>query len=83
MCENSMKRINVSLVSVLEILAASGDEKSLNLFNFIAAKGISIDDLSNQHEMSRNQYYLRISKFIETRMLNVKTRITFSLCLER
>ena len=48
-----MKRKNVRSVSVLEILAAIGDEKSLNLFNLIAAKGISIDDLSDQHEMSR------------------------------
>ena len=64
-----MKRINVRLVSVLEILAAIGDEKSLNLFNFIAAKGISIDDLSDQDQMSRKQYYLRISKFIETGMI--------------
>src|SRR4029078_13694470 len=67
-----MKRKNVRSVSVLEILAAIGDEKSLNLFNLIAAKGISIDDLSVQHTMSRKQYYLRISKFIETGMIKRK-----------
>ena len=70
-----MKRKNVRSVSVLEILAAIGDEKSLNLFNLIAAKGISIDDLSDQHEMSRKQYYLRISKFIETGMIKRKDGI--------
>jgi predicted transcriptional regulator len=67
-----MKRKNVRSVSVLEILAAIGDEKSLNLFNSIAAKGISIEDLLNEHEMSRKQYYLRISKFIETGMIKRK-----------
>ena len=60
-----MKRKNVRSISVLEILASISDEKSLTLFNYIAAKGISIDDLSNQHNMSRKQYYLRISKFTE------------------
>jgi hypothetical protein len=48
-----MKRKNVRSVSVLEILAAIGDEKSLNLFNFMAAKAISIEDLLNEHKMSR------------------------------
>ena len=64
-----MKRKNVRSISVLEILASISDEKSLTLFNYIAAKGISIDDLSNQHNMSRKQYYLRISKFTETGMI--------------
>jgi predicted transcriptional regulator len=67
-----MKSKNVRSVSVLEILAAISDEKSLNLFNSIEAKGISIDDLSDQHTMSRKQYYLRISKFIETGMIKRK-----------
>ena len=70
--KTDMKRKNVRSVSVSEILAAISDEKSLNLFNSIAAKGISIDDLSDQHEMSRKQYYLRISKFIETGMIKRK-----------
>src|SRR6476659_11220545 len=64
-----MKRKNLRSVSVSEILTAISDEKSLNLFNSIAAKGISIDDLLNEHKMSRKQYYLRISKFIETGMI--------------
>jgi predicted transcriptional regulator len=67
-----MKTKNVRSVSVSEILAAISDEKSLNLFNSIAAKGISIDDLSDQDQMSRKQYYLRISKFIETGMIKRK-----------
>ena len=67
-----MKRKNVRSISVLEILASISDEKSLTLFNYIAAKGISIDDLSNQHNMSRKQYYLRISKFTETGMIKRK-----------
>jgi hypothetical protein len=67
-----MKSKNVRSVSVLEILAAISDEKSLNLFNSIEAKGISIYDLSDQHTMSRKQYYLRISKFIETGMIKRK-----------
>jgi hypothetical protein len=67
-----MKRKNVRSVSVLEILAAIGDEKSLNLFNSMAAKAISIEDLLNEHKMSRKQYYLRISKFIETGMIKRK-----------
>jgi predicted transcriptional regulator len=64
-----MKRKNLRSASVSEILAAISDEKSLNLFNSIAAKGISVDDLLNAHKMSRKQYYLRISKFIETGMI--------------
>jgi hypothetical protein len=71
-CNNGMKRKNVRSVSVLEILAAISDEKSLNLFNSIAAKGISIDDFSNQNKLSRKQYYLRISKFIETGLIKRK-----------
>jgi DNA-binding transcriptional ArsR family regulator len=67
-----MKTKNVRSVSVSEILAAISDEKSLNLFNSIAAKGISIDDLSDQDQMSRKQYYLRISKFTETGMIKRK-----------
>jgi hypothetical protein len=67
-----MKRKNDKSVSVLEILVAISDEKSLNLFNSIGAKGISIDDLSDQHKMSGKQYYLRISKFIETGMIKRK-----------
>jgi DNA-binding transcriptional ArsR family regulator len=62
-----MKSKNVGSVSVLEILDAISDEKSLNLFNTIAAKGVTIDNLSDQLKMSRKQYYLRISKLIETR----------------
>ena len=50
-----MKRKNLRSVSVSEILTAISDEKSLNLFNSIAAKGISIDDLLNEHKMSRKQ----------------------------
>jgi phage antirepressor YoqD-like protein len=56
----------------LRNIAAIGDEKSLNLFNSMAAKGISIEDLLNEHKMSRKQYYLRISKFIETGMIKRK-----------
>jgi hypothetical protein len=67
-----MKRMNVRSVSVLEILAAIGDEKSLNLFNSMAAKGISIEGLLNEHKMSRKQYYLRISKFIGAGMIKRK-----------
>ena len=67
-----MKTKNVRSVSVSEILSAISDEKSLNLFNSIAAKGISIVDLSDQDQMSRKQYYLRISKFIETGMIKRK-----------
>ncbi|MEP6576312.1 MAG: hypothetical protein ABJB85_07790 [Nitrososphaerota archaeon] len=67
-----MKTKNVRSVSVSEILAAISDEKSLNLFNSISAKGISIVDLSDQDQMSRKQYYLRISKFIETGMIKRK-----------
>ena len=70
-----MIRKNVRSVSVLEILAAIGDEKSLSLFNAIAAKGISIEDLLNEQKMSRKQYYLRISKFIETGMIKRKDGI--------
>ena len=67
-----MKTKNVRSVSVSEILSAISDEKSLNLFNSIAAKGISIVDPSDQDQMSRKQYYLRISKFIETGMIKRK-----------
>ena len=42
-----MKSKDVRSVSVLKIIAAISDKKSLNLFNSIAAKGISIDDWIN------------------------------------
>ena len=69
-----MKRKNLRSVSVSEILTAISDEKSLNLFNSIAAKGISIEDLLNEQKMSRKQYYLRISKFTEAGMIKREER---------
>jgi hypothetical protein len=38
----------------------------------MAAKGISIEGLLNEHKMSRKQYYLRISKFIGAGMIKRK-----------
>lgn len=39
------------------------------MFNTIAAKGVTIVNLSDQLKMSRKQYYLRISKLVETGMI--------------
>ena len=50
------------MVSVVEILRAIYDVKSLKLFNTIATKGGNSEDLSVQLKLSRKEYYSRMSQ---------------------
>lgn len=60
------------MVSVVEILAAICDEKSLKLFNAIATKGGNSEDLSVQLKLSRKEYYSRMSRLVKTGMVKRK-----------
>jgi len=54
------------MVSVVEILEAISDVKSLKLFNTIATKGGNSEDLSEQLKLSRKEYYSRMSRLMKT-----------------
>jgi predicted transcriptional regulator len=60
------------MVSVVEILEAISDVKSLKLFNTIATKGGNSEDLSVQLKLSRKEYYSRMSRLIKTGMVKRK-----------
>ena len=60
------------MVSVVEILEAISDVKSLKLFNTIATKGGNSDDLSVQLKLSRKEYYSRMSRLTKTGMVKRK-----------
>ena len=60
------------MVSVVEILEAISDVKSLKLFNTIATKGGSSEDLSVQLKLSRKEYYSRMSRLMKTGMVKRK-----------
>ena len=60
------------MVSVVEILEAISDVKSLKLFNTIATKGGNSDDLSVQLKLSRKEYYSRMSRLMKTGMVKRK-----------
>ena len=62
-----MKKADLSSVSRPEILDSIKDDKSLRLLNSIA-KGEQLDteDLSILLNISRKEYYLRLSKFVKT-----------------
>jgi predicted transcriptional regulator len=60
------------MVSVVEILEAISDVKSLKLFNTIATKGGNTEDLSVQLKLSRKEYYSRMSRLMKTGMVKRK-----------
>ena len=60
------------MVSVVEILEAISDVKSLKLFNTIATKGGNSEDLSEQLKLSRKEYYSRMSRLMKTGMVKRK-----------
>ena len=60
------------MVSVVEILEAISDVKSLKLFNTIATKGGNSEDLSVQLKLSRKEYYTRMSRLMKTGMVKRK-----------
>ena len=63
------------MVSVVEILEAISDVKSLKLFNTIATKGGNSEDLSVQLKLSRKEYYSRMSRLMKTGMVTVKKAV--------
>lgn len=60
------------MVSVVEILEAISDVKSLKLFNTIATKGGNSENLSVQLKLSRKEYYSRMSRLMKTGMVKRK-----------
>jgi len=60
------------MVSVVEILEAISDVKSLKLFNTIATKGGNSEDLSVQLKFYRKEYYSRMSRLMKTGMVKRK-----------
>ena len=60
------------MVSVVEILEAISDVKSLRLFNTIATKGGNSEDLSVQLKLSRKEYYSRMSRLMKTGIVKRK-----------
>jgi len=60
------------MVSVMEILEAISDVKSLKLFNTIATKGGNSEDLSVQLKLSRKEYYSRMSRLMKTGVVKRK-----------
>lgn len=60
------------MVSVVEILEAISDVKSLKLFNTIATKGGNSEDLSVQLKLSRKEYYSRMSRLMKTGIVKRK-----------
>jgi len=60
------------MVSVVEILEAISDVKSLKLFDTIATKGGNSEDLSVQLKLSRKEYYSRMSRLMKTGMVKRK-----------
>ena len=60
------------MVSVVEILRAIYDVKSLKLFNTIATKGGNDEDLSVQLKLSRKEYYSRMSQLMKTGIVKRK-----------
>ena len=60
------------MVSVVEILRAIYDVKSLKLFNTIATKGGNSEDLSVQLKLSHKEYYSRMSQLMKTGIVKRK-----------
>ena len=63
---------NVQGVSIANILSAIADDKSLVLFNTIAIAGGDSDILITRLDVTRKQYYSRISALMETGLISRK-----------
>lgn len=68
---------HVYLVSVAEILDAIGDDKSLKIFEAIAVRGQKSEDLSVQLDLSRKEFYSRMSRLTKLGMVKRKNRKHF------
>jgi hypothetical protein len=64
---------NVKLVSVSDILSAISNDKSLGLFNIIALAGGDSSILINRLNLTRKQYYSRISDLTNAGLIRRKT----------
>ena len=69
-----MKKAELSSVSRPEILDSIKDDKSLRLLNLIAKGEESETDLSLLLNISRKEYYLRMSKFVKTGIVTRRQR---------
>jgi hypothetical protein len=65
---------SVQGVSIANILSAIADDKSLVLFNTIAIAGGDTDILITRLDVTRKQYYCRISALMKTGLLRRKDR---------
>ena len=61
-------------ISIANILSAIADDKSLVLFNTIAIAGGDSDILITRLDVSRKQYYSRISALMKTGLISRKDR---------
>jgi hypothetical protein len=65
---------SVEGVSIANILSAIADDKSLVLFNTIAIAGGESDILITRLNLSRKQYYSRISALMKTGLISRRDR---------
>ena len=65
---------SVQGVSIANILSAIADDKSLVLFNTIAIAGGDSDILNTRLDVTRKQYYSRISALMKTGLISRKDR---------
>ena len=61
-------------VSIADVLSAIADDKSLVLFNTIAIAGGDSDILITRLDVTRKQYYSRISALMKTGLISRKDR---------
>src|SRR5437867_3478405 len=60
------------MVSVAQILHVICDDKSLKLFNAVSTKGGNSEELLVQINLSRKEYYSRMSRLMNTGMVKRK-----------
>ena len=65
---------SVQGISIANILSAIADDKSLVLFNTIAIAGGDTDILITRLDVTRKQYYSRISALMKTGLISRKGR---------
>jgi hypothetical protein len=65
---------SVQGVSIANILSAIADDKSLVLFNTIAIAGGDSDILNTRLDVTRKQYYSRISALMKTGLISRRDR---------
>ena len=64
-------------MSVVEILDAICDPRSLKLFETISVKGLNSEDLSVQLKLSRKEFYSRMSRLIRLGIVKRKNKKHF------